>query len=77
MSNTKDIHALATLNISDHIRQGERQHVTAWHLNTLVDTGFAMEELHTVPTARQRHGANGHLRVEGETVAVLTKAIGK
>jgi hypothetical protein len=61
------------LNISDHIRAGRRQYVTGWHVGTLVRLGLDIEEWHTVGTARQRHGANGNLRVDGEAVIILRK----
>lgn len=59
------------LNMSDHIRWGERQMVTDWHLRTLMNERFRYVEAHTVSTPRSRRGANHHLRVEGEQVIVL------
>jgi hypothetical protein len=62
------------LNISDHIRKGDRVYVTAWHMETLGRLGFAREEYHRVETARQRHGANGDARVDHEAVVIFRKA---
>lgn len=61
------------LNISDHIRGGQRQPVSAWHRQTLEEMGFVHVETHTVQTPRQRHGANGQARVDGEYVMVFEK----
>jgi len=63
------------LNISDHIRKGEVMPVVAWHLATLNALGMVTDRLISIPTRRQRHGANGALRVDHETVAVLRKGI--
>ena len=61
------------LNISDHIRKGQRQPVEAWHLSTLMQMGLQLESATRVGTRRQGHGANRHLRVDGEIVAVLRR----
>ena len=61
------------LNISDHIRQGRRQYVAGWHVSVLTRLGLDVEEWLTVGTQRQRHGANGDLRVDGEAVIILRK----
>lgn len=61
------------LNISDHIRKGERVEVSKWHLETLLGLGFILEGTHEVPTPRLRFGANGNLRVDHENVFVLRK----
>ena len=61
------------VNISDHIRRGERQGVSAWHLWALHRLGFVTVHLRKVRTPRQRHGANGHLRVDHEWVFVLER----
>lgn len=63
------------LNISDHIRKGEVVGVTLWHVETLCAIGFdlAPNSWTTVETKRQRHGANGELRVDFESVILFEK----
>jgi tRNA G10 N-methylase Trm11 len=56
------------LNIKDHIRKGVLQPVTNWHAVTLLMLGFVCTRRVHVPCPGQRHGANGHLRVEYESV---------
>lgn len=62
------------VNVSDHIRKGQRMPVTEWHLHALDTLGLRMDATYLVPTQRQRQGANGHLRVEGESVLCGNKA---
>lgn len=59
------------LNCKNHIRNGRLQHVTEWHVGELKRQGFKVKARIEVPCPGQRHGANGHLRVDYETVAVL------
>lgn len=62
------------LNISDHIRKGERQKVSEWHANILQNLyGFKLLETHNVLTPRLREGANADLRVDTEQIYVLRK----
>lgn len=61
------------LNCSDHIRKGERQYVTAWHVSILMELGLRLVDWEAVVTPRQRHGANGNLRVACEDIVVLRK----
>jgi SAM-dependent methyltransferase len=61
------------LNVSDHIRKGERIEVSDWHLDTLVGLGFVLEEKYEIETPRQRFGANGSLRVDHENVFMLRR----
>ena len=56
------------LNVKDHIRGGVLQHVTNWHAVALLMLGFVCTRRVHVPCPGQRHGANGHLRVEYESV---------
>jgi hypothetical protein len=56
------------LNVKDHIRKGVLQPVTNWHAVTLLMLGFVCTRRVHVPCPGQRHGANGHLRVEYESV---------
>ena len=62
------------LNIKDHIRRGQLQPVTAWHIATLTALGFTLVERIDVPCPGQRHGANGHLRADYESVIQLRSA---
>lgn len=62
------------LNASDHIRAGERQHVTSWHVDTIEALGFVPVGIHEVPTPRMRLGANASLRVAHEYVVVFDRA---
>ena len=59
------------LNIKDHIRAGERQPVTAWHVDTLTALGFAEVEHRRINTPSMRYGANGNVRVEYESVILF------
>ena len=57
------------LNIKDHIRDGQRVRVTAWHTKCLVYLGFELVELGIAWGTGLRQGANHNLRVpEGESV---------
>ena len=59
------------LNVKDHIRKGELQPVTNWHAVTLLMLGFTCTARVHVPCPGQRHGANGHLRVNYESVLLF------
>jgi len=61
------------LNISDHIRKGEVQPVTEWHIQTLIDLGMVLHEAMEIATPRLRHGSNYQSRVGYETLAVFTR----
>ena len=56
------------LNISDHIRGGERQCVSSWHASALLDLGFLLVDAARVVTPRMRAGANRGARVPAELV---------
>ena len=62
---------LFVLNCKDHVRAGQVQPVTEWHIDELQRQGFALVDRVQVACPGQRHGANGHLRIDFETVAVL------
>lgn len=51
------------LNISDHIRKGQTVEVSSWHVSTLEAMGFTLAGCYTIPTPRNRFGANGGQRV--------------
>lgn len=63
------------LNISDHIRAGVRQRVTAWHVTTILGCGFDLQTAVAVETPRNRFGANGDLRVGYESVIRFEKGV--
>jgi hypothetical protein len=61
------------LNVKDHIRKGALQAGTNWHAVTLLMLGFVGTRRVHVPCPSQRHGANGHLRVNYESVLQFRK----
>lgn len=63
------------LNCKDHVRRGAVQQVTEWHVGELQRQGCSMVDRVQVVCPGQRHGANGHLRIDFETVAVLRRGL--
>ena len=61
------------LNSSDHIRKGRVQHVTQFHIDTLVRLGLKKERTVLIGTGRLRHGENHQARVDHETVTIFRK----
>lgn len=62
------------LNIKDHIRSGQVMPVSAWHVQTLCEfVGFTWTDARAVAAPGQRHGANGHLRLDHEWVHTFIK----
>lgn len=61
------------LNVKDHIRKDERQHVAAWHRMACKDIGFMMLTVTKVPVKGNRQGQNGDVRIDYEEVIVLRK----
>ena len=61
------------LNIKDHIRAGERQHVTDWHIDALQALGLRLVEHRQVACPGNRYGQNAELRVEYESVVLFRK----
>lgn len=61
------------LNIKDHIRDGERQPVSAWHAGVFMDLGLKFIDCIPVVTSHLRQGANGAARVDAELVWVFDK----
>lgn len=59
------------LNIKDHIRAGEVQPVTDWHISALESLGFRLLRHERVPTPSMRYGANSDKRVEYESVILF------
>jgi len=64
---------LMLVNVSDHIRDGERVHVAKWHFDTLRAIGFQHLTTHEIKTPRNRMGQNGAARVECEYIFVMQK----
>lgn len=62
------------LNVSDHIRGGERMQVTDWHLSTILDLGMTLQKMIPVHTQRMGFGANSKARVDHESVLVMVNA---
>lgn len=61
------------LNIKDHIREGARQPVSAWHAGVLMDYGLKFVDCIPVVTSSLRQGANATARVDAELVWVFDK----
>lgn len=61
---------LMIVNVSDHIRKGERQPVVSWHVKALNRAGFAIQSIYPVETRRYRFGANQEARVDAEHIIV-------
>lgn len=60
------------LDISDHIRAGERQHVSLWHLTELAAQGLVLKDAVVLSPPRMRFGANRQ-RVTEEYVYLFRK----
>lgn len=56
------------LNVKDHIRKGQRQHVVDWHIETLVTHGFTLLQHVKVNCPGNRFGQNGKARIDYESV---------
>lgn len=61
------------LNMKDHIRKGERVHVTDWHIEALQLWGLRLDTRRRVPLRGNRFGANADLRIDYEEVILLWK----
>lgn len=61
------------LNIKDHIRGGQAQPVSAWHVNTLCGLGCEWVGAQTAGAPGLRHGANGNVRVGHEWLLTFRK----
>ena len=61
------------LNISDHVRGGERMYVTDWHRRTLTELDFVLIDEIEIATPRLRHGENFGARVDHELVQVYLR----
>lgn len=63
------------LNISDHIRKGAIQQVTAWHRDCLKSLGLTELTEYKLGTLRNRFGSNSDLRLPFESVITFRKDI--
>jgi hypothetical protein len=61
------------LNIKDHIRDGVKQEVAAWHLDTLIRLGLQLVALDVIPTRGLMSGENADVRACAEIVATFKK----
>ncbi len=61
------------LNISDHVRNGQRQYVTDWWVQTASRLGLAFVTAETVTTRRYGLGQNRGSRIDGEQIVVMEK----
>lgn len=62
------------LNIKDHIRNGKRMGVTAWHVEALLSLGLTMIEERKIGTPSNRFGQNGKSRIDYESLIKFIKA---
>lgn len=61
------------LNVKNFIRHGNEIHVTAWHVNTLIDLGFEVVDTVRVPVTGNGFGANRGARVTYESLVLFRK----
>ena len=59
------------VNVSDHIRDGQRVAVAGWHAEILTAMGFRLVDVVPVATPRMRAGANASARVDAELILVF------
>jgi len=62
---------LLLLNMKDHRRDGQWQHVTHWHLTTLIELGFRFITAERIECPGNGHGQNLADRIEFETLLVM------
>lgn len=70
---TLEFGGIMIINMKDHIRSGERIHVTDWHKRELMSLGFTHLETIEVEVTGNGFGANAHLRVPYESLIVFKK----
>jgi hypothetical protein len=63
------------LNIKNHIRGGQEQLVTEWHIETLQAIGYDMIEHKKINTPSMRYGQNSDKRIEYESVILFIKKL--
>lgn len=59
------------LHIKNHIRGGEEQRVSEWHLNTLMSLDWTLFSLEVIPTRGLQYGANREVRTNHEFLMVF------
>jgi len=62
------------VNVSDHIRKGQRQPVCQWHKGAMRNAGFTHVRTQEVSTNRMGFGANSDVRVDTEEFQIYRKA---
>ena len=63
------------INIKDHIRAGEIQHVTQWHIEVCQEIGFRLLGEITIPVSGLTHGENYEKRIPHESLLVFNKEV--
>lgn len=64
---------IAVVNVKDHIRDGERVRVSAWHLREMKSIGFELIRSLPIALRGNGYGANRGARVSHEYLHVLVK----
>lgn len=64
---------IMVVNVKNHIRAGKLIRVSEWHAEEIQHLGLTLVRRERVDTPGIRHGANAHLRVDGEDVWVFQK----
>lgn len=64
---------ILVLNIKDHVRNGQRARVAAWHRRTIEGLGFTREATYRVAARGFRHGENHDARAGHELVYVFRR----
>jgi tRNA G10 N-methylase Trm11 len=59
------------LNMKNHIRGGEEQPVTEWHVETLIRGGWNLDRIVMIPARTMRYGENYQARVNFEYILVF------
>lgn len=63
------------INIKDHIRGGEIQHVTQWHIEVCQEIGLKLLGEVTIPVSGLTHGENYEVRIPHESLLVFLKEV--
>lgn len=66
---------LVLLNVSNFIRDGREMPVVEWHVHCWITLGAQLVAAKRVRTQRNRQGANGEARVDGEVVVLLRPGV--
>lgn len=61
-------------NLKDHIRAGERQYVTDWHIECLGGLGFRLVQHEKIDTPGNRNGEHADVRIPYESIILFTLA---